>query len=1040
MKYNLRTIILLLCLPFIFLFSNSIIASDGHNVHWGYEGEIGCEKWGELADEYRMCVDGKSQSPIDIDHTAKADLGGIEFNYGEAPLKIINNGHTIQINYEHGSFIKIGDKRYELLQFHFHSPSENMVNGRLYEMEAHLVHKNEDDQLAVVGVLFEKGEDNQFIQSLWDNIPSDINKVKVVNDVRLNVSELLPKSGTYYHFDGSLTTPPCSDGVNWNVMKSPIKVSQTQIDKFVSIVGHNARPVQPLNERTVVEVNVGDTELVAMAPIKGTDINEDDDGAVIASHVKPTTHGPKSGHGAHDTSVHVSASHDTAQTHGKHAATTNVSKSHVVAAIHKKYTVTSGISGGHDAAAVHAEIKPVHLTLADANTIQLLQKDWLNKTDEIHVAKHKAKLSGIFWALIGFFSVLIIAGMAFTFSGTFKRTDLGKRLYLSYGCIAVLAVALGFASYIYISRIDGTAKVAKLFTQIDLVASDFYVTQNNFILHGIEDKEYGEKCLVAINKLVTKYKGYKEELLKNEYIDDDVRHKLKNLDDAVNKYSKSFGEVANAYHEIEDFKEEMDKISEETVEALEEMKEHHEKTLFALEETVKDMDGIKHQTMIMDHLSNMEMYMLKAAHNEVEFLLDKRVEHVEKGENELGMVFGYLNQLEKEIKDTGELAMLEQVHASIKKYAEEFKRLILDEAIIKKNTAGLVADIHLIQQVAREAKAVEEAILQEAKSVVIGLIIFVISICVAVSIFMTRAITKPINKAIDGLTLGAEQLGSASDQVSDSSQQMAEGSSEQAASLEETSSSLEEMSSATKQNADNAREANALSINVSNSANKSKKAMEKMTEVISKIKSSSDETAKILKTIDEIAFQTNLLALNAAVEAARAGEAGKGFAVVAEEVRNLAQRSAKAAKDTAKLIEESQENAEGGVKSSNEVADVLNEVVNGVVKVSEIISQVSVASEEQSNGIEQINSATSEMDKATQATAANAEESAAASEELAAQAKELNSIVQMLASVINGQKSKDANRLSLINGDDMMMMMMMIIMMLIIIIRRQAVK
>ncbi|MGR3177347.1 MAG: methyl-accepting chemotaxis protein [Candidatus Anammoxibacter sp.] len=276
---------------------------------------------------------------------------------------------------------------------------------------------------------------------------------------------------------------------------------------------------------------------------------------------------------------------------------------------------------------------------------------------------------------------------------------------------------------------------------------------------------------------------------------------------------------------------------------------------------------------------------------------------------------------------------------------------------------------------------------------------------IAIALLITRSIVNPVNRVISNLTMGAEQLESASDQVSDASQQLAEGTTEQAASLEETSSMLEEMLTMTKMNADNAEQANSKSNEVRMAADKSKDSMVRMTEVIARIKASSDETAKILKTIDEIAFQTNLLALNAAVEAARAGEAGKGFAVVAEEVRNLAQRSAEAAKNTSKLIEESQLNADNGVVVSGEVSKVLNEIVNGVTEVSETISQLAESSREQTKGIEQVNSATSDLDQATQANAATAEESSAASEELSAQAKELNTVVQTLQTIVEGSSA-----------------------------------
>jgi len=264
-------------------------------------------------------------------------------------------------------------------------------------------------------------------------------------------------------------------------------------------------------------------------------------------------------------------------------------------------------------------------------------------------------------------------------------------------------------------------------------------------------------------------------------------------------------------------------------------------------------------------------------------------------------------------------------------------------------------------------------------------------------------ISRTLRRVIDGLSLGAEQVSAAAGQVSSASQQLAEGSSEQASSLEETSSSLEEMASMSKQNAGNAKQANALASDTMTQTEQGSEAMGRMSDAIGKIKQSADETARIIKVIDEIAFQTNLLALNAAVEAARAGEAGKGFAVVAEEVRNLAQRSAEAAKNTAKLIEESQKNTDNGVKVTEEVTAVLGHITEGVKKVTDLMGEVAAASDEQSRGVEQINVAVGQMDQVTQQVAANAEESAAAGEELNSQADELNRMVNELAAMVGGR-------------------------------------
>lgn len=333
---------------------------------------------------------------------------------------------------------------------------------------------------------------------------------------------------------------------------------------------------------------------------------------------------------------------------------------------------------------------------------------------------------------------------------------------------------------------------------------------------------------------------------------------------------------------------------------------------------------------------------------------------------------------------------------------------LANESVVKLDEAGESMDSLLakVEQLSGQemAEAKRDAMTARTSAIWLDIIIASGSVAfgLAISLFLTRSITKPLNRVIEGLTVGAQQVAAASEQVSQSSQQMAEGSSEQASSLEETSSSLEEMSSMTRQNAENARQASERSNEARGAAEKSRDAMARMSGAITKIKTTSDETAKIVKTIDEIAFQTNLLALNAAVEAARAGDAGKGFAVVAEEVRNLAQRSAEAAKNTAALIEGAQRNADNGVSVSNEVEAILNEIVSGVQKVTHLIGDVSSASDQQAQGIDQINTAVAQMDKVVQSNAANSEESAAASEELSSQAIELMDMVNVLVRIARG--------------------------------------
>jgi carbonic anhydrase len=223
---------------------------EGHH-EWDYGAEHGPQHWGAIKSEFASCGSGSAQSPIDIRGAVPSKLDPIRFDYHPTELHIIDNGHTIQVNYGPGSGITVGGRRYELVQFHFHKPSEEKIGGKSYPMVAHLVHKNADGALAVVAVLLKPGAQNGLVQALWTNLPKEKEKESVVAKVKINAAQLLPKSHAYYTFPGSLTTPPCSEGVTWFVLTHPTEISQQEIARFGKVYNGNARPTQPLNGRTI---------------------------------------------------------------------------------------------------------------------------------------------------------------------------------------------------------------------------------------------------------------------------------------------------------------------------------------------------------------------------------------------------------------------------------------------------------------------------------------------------------------------------------------------------------------------------------------------------------------------------------------------------------------------------------------------------------------------------------------------------------------------------------------------------------------------
>ncbi len=219
---------------------------------WSYHGNTGPEHWGDLKDEYIMCKIGKNQSPVDISRIVEADLEDIKINYKPGAYSLVNNGHTIKVSYESGSYIVVDGVKFELKQFHFHAPSEHKIKGKLYPFEAHFVHADKDGNLAVIGVVFKEGKKNPVIEKLWKNLPSKVGeKVKLAH--KINAYDLLPSKKKYFRYSGSLTTPPCSEGVRWLVMIKEMEMSKEQIQKFRKLMGGDTnRPVQPLNARMIM--------------------------------------------------------------------------------------------------------------------------------------------------------------------------------------------------------------------------------------------------------------------------------------------------------------------------------------------------------------------------------------------------------------------------------------------------------------------------------------------------------------------------------------------------------------------------------------------------------------------------------------------------------------------------------------------------------------------------------------------------------------------------------------------------------------------
>jgi len=235
----------------LFGFAGAVMAEGGH-AHWDYEGHAGPAHWGELSKDYEACAHGKNQSPVNISKTETVQLDPLKPAYKASAFRIVDNGHTVQVNFDKGNTLTVNGTTFDLVQFHFHAPSEETFKGKAFDMVAHLVHKDAKGNLAVIAVEFNAADNaaHATLSKLFKEIPTKVGE-ESKGSFQLNPADLLPAKLGYYTFAGSLTTPPCSEGVTWLVLKNAVATTKEQVGQFAKIHPRNARPVQPLNGRVI---------------------------------------------------------------------------------------------------------------------------------------------------------------------------------------------------------------------------------------------------------------------------------------------------------------------------------------------------------------------------------------------------------------------------------------------------------------------------------------------------------------------------------------------------------------------------------------------------------------------------------------------------------------------------------------------------------------------------------------------------------------------------------------------------------------------
>ncbi len=590
-----------------------------------------------------------------------------------------------------------------------------------------------------------------------------------------------------------------------------------------------------------------------------------------------------------------------------------------------------------------------------------------------------------------------------------KNLSLTMKMAMGFGIILILMAILAGVSYNAMNKVEDRESKLNNVNQLVQRILEMRREEKNYILRG--NKQYLDNHQKLYAEMISTSKKLKEDF-KDQYNKDEM--------DKIIKFTNEYKTAVVTYIKLQNEKNNLENSMLKDIANLEkeatEVREDQKKLYRELVQSGANAGLLNDRVMKADSANRIIKIMLDMKVERRNYVITKDEKSAKSVQNLSNNIKNEAENLLKTLKREQNIKQINDVTNALDTYLKNFNKYVdLTKTQIKAENTMLKDAKEVREQCYRtqaDQKKKLEAVITSTNLIIISGALIAIILGIAMSYFITRSITKPLNTAINSLTESSEQVASGSQQVSVASQKLAEGASESAASLEETSASLEEIAAMSQSNSTSSEKADEIAQNTTQIVNRANESMVTLKIAIEDINKTSEQTVKIIKVIDDIAFQTNLLSLNAAVEAARAGEAGMGFAVVADEVRNLAQRTSEAAKSTAELIENSIKNIKEGFTLTQNTEKEFIQVVESMVKLKELIGEVTSSSQEQSKAIEQVSITVATMNQVTQNNASSSEESASASEELGAQAQSMITIVDSLNQIIGRNGNGLLNKIS----------------------------